>query len=90
VNEEKKVNGSARCPQCRTRMKLLKVKKYQGKLPLTLVGSGVFSCLSFVGTLVGIPLILGGIYMATVQDIVNCCPNCGYHFKVLVPKQDSA
>jgi len=90
VNEEKKVNGSARCPQCQTRMKFLQVKKYSGKLPLTLVGSGVFSCLSFVGTLVGIPLILGGIYMATVQEIVNCCPNCGYHFKVLVPKPDSA
>ena len=90
MNEAKKVNDSAGCPQCRTRMKLLQVKKYQGKLPLTLVGSGVLSCLFFVGALVGIPLILGGIYMASAQDIVKYCPNCGYHFKVLVPKPDSA
>ena len=89
MNETKQCNDSTDCPQCQTPMGLLQVKKYPLKLPLWLVCLGVLGCLFLAGALVGIPMILGGIYMATAQETVKCCPNCRYHFKVLLLTPDS-
>jgi hypothetical protein len=70
-------------------MEVLKIKKYPGRWPAVLVVAGVFCCLFFIGALVGIPMLLLGIYMATAEENVNRCPNCGHYYRVWMEGQAS-
>jgi hypothetical protein len=84
MNEEKKVKSSVDCRHCNSRMEVIKVKKYSGKWPLALVVTGVFCCLFFVGAIIGVPMLLLGIYLVTAEETISYCPNCGNYFKVLL------
>lgn len=78
----KETRDGAACHHCQTEMKLRKVKKYPGYWPAVIVVAGILCSLFLTGALVGIPLILIGIYMATAQETVRHCPGCGHYFKV--------
>ncbi|MFH1491277.1 MAG: LITAF-like zinc ribbon domain-containing protein [Pseudomonadota bacterium] len=80
---------TAACTHCNTRMELLHVKKYPGRWPAVLVMAGVFCCLFLIGALVGIPMLLLGIYMATAKETISRCPNCGHYFKVWMGEEGS-
>ena len=77
------------CTHCRTRMDVLHVKKYPERWPAILVVAGVFCCLFFIGAVVGIPMLLLGIYMATAKETISRCPKCGHYFKVWKRKEGS-
>jgi hypothetical protein len=79
--------GAIDCRHCRSPMEIIKTKKYPGRWPLVLVISGVFFTLFFIGALVGIPMLMLGIYMATAKKTISLCPNCGYFFKVWVKEE---
>ncbi|MBW1942814.1 MAG: LITAF-like zinc ribbon domain-containing protein [Deltaproteobacteria bacterium] len=81
---EEEIIDSVECRECHSRMELLRVKKHPGRWPLVLMISGVACCLFFVGALIGIPLLLLGIYTATAKETMRHCPNCGHYFKVWV------
>ncbi len=70
------------CRQCSTEMKLLKVKKYPGHWPAIVVAVGVLCSFLITGALIGIPMILVGIYMATARETIRYCPDCRHYFKV--------
>lgn len=70
------------CTQCRTRMDVLHVRKYPGRWPTVLMVAGAVSCVFFVGALVGVPVLLLGIYTATAKETISRCPKCGHYFKV--------
>jgi len=77
-----KIRDSVECSHCHNRMELLRIKKYTGRYPLVLVILGVFCSLFFFGALVGIPILLSGIYMAKARETISHCSNCGHYFKV--------
>ena len=85
-----KITDSVECRECHTQMELLRVKKHPGRWPPVLMISGVVCCLFFVGALIGIPMLLLGIYMATAKETMSHCPNCGHYFKVLIRDEGSA
>ena len=78
------------CRHCHADMELLTVKKYTGKWPYALVVTGVFCSLFVIGALVGIPLLLLGIYMLTAEQAISYCPSCGHYFKVWLLDEASA
>ena len=80
MNEESR--DTVACTHCQTRMELSHVKKYPGRWPAVLIAAGVFCCLFLIGALVGIPMLLLGIYMATAKETISRCPDCGHYFKV--------
>ena len=57
---------------------LEKERKYA--LPFVFTTTFLF----LIGALVGIPMLLLGIYMATTKETISRCPNCGHYFKVWV------
>lgn len=77
-----KIADSVACRECRAEMEILRIKRYPGRWPTVLIISGVVCSLFFVGAVIGIPLLLLGIYMATAKDTVSHCPNCGHYFKM--------
>ncbi|HUV49772.1 MAG TPA: LITAF-like zinc ribbon domain-containing protein [Anaerolineae bacterium] len=83
-----KTNYSVECRNCKTPMVILKIKQHSGKWPLMLIAAGVFCCLFVIGALIGIPMLLLGIYMATIKNTISYCPNCGYYFKVWMVKEN--
>ncbi|NVM22899.1 MAG: hypothetical protein HWN68_14090 [Desulfobacterales bacterium] len=82
MEAEEQIRNAVECRQCRSPMELFKTKKYHGRWPLALMASGVFCCLFFIGALVGIPMLLLGIYMATAKETISLCPKCGHYYKV--------
>lgn len=91
MQDHNRNTDTSTCIQCHTRMEMLKVKKYPGHWPAVLVAGGVLACLFFVGALVGIPMALLGIYLATAKETIRRCPNCGHYFKVWpAARQESA
>ncbi len=86
---EEDINGTASCLHCQTPMEQLKVKKYSGRWPAVLVVTGVLFCLFLIGALIGIPILLMGIYMATAQETISRCPNCGHYFRVWIQEEVS-
>lgn len=70
------------CPQCHTGMKLLEVKKYSGKWGYGLIVGGIFCCLFVIGSVLGIPMILAGLFMGRAREVISHCPNCEHYFKV--------
>ena len=89
MSEAEQVNDREVCPQCGARIELRQIKKYPGNMPLMLTGLGVLGILFFVGALVGIALILGGIYMLTARETVRYCPSCRYCYRKLAGRQDN-
>lgn len=79
-------NDGVACRHCRTPMELLKVKKFPGGWPILLIVAGVFCSLFFVGVIIGIPMMLLGIYMAMAGETINHCSNCGNYYRVLINK----
>ncbi|MBF0550617.1 MAG: LITAF-like zinc ribbon domain-containing protein [Deltaproteobacteria bacterium] len=77
------MGDSVDCRQCQTRMEVTQVKKYSGKWPYILIGLGVFCSLFLLGPIVGFPLLIAGIYMATAREQISYCPNCGYYFCIV-------
>ena len=77
------------CVNCRTRMERFIVRVYPGRWPTVLMVGGVFCCLFLIGALVGIPMLLLGIYMATARETISRCPNCGQYFRVWVEEAGS-
>ena len=70
------------CRQCGERMELLTVQKQAGKWPITFMVVGTACTLFIGGPLLGVPLILLGVYQYTAKQIINYCPSCGYHYRV--------
>lgn len=77
-----KIRDSVECRHCQSQMEVLKIKKHSGKWPYVLVVTGVLCSLFFTGILVGIPMLLLGIYMATAEETISHCPNCGHYFQL--------
>lgn len=71
-----------KCRQCGANMELLTAKKYTGNWPAGLMGIGVLCTLLIGGPLLGIPLLLLGVYQYTAKHTISYCSACGYHFKV--------
>ncbi|MBF0226378.1 MAG: hypothetical protein HQK76_13065 [Desulfobacterales bacterium] len=86
IDNLKKTN----CKQCQEEMDILKIKKYDGNTPLVLLIGGIFFLLFLGGPFLGIPMILGGIYMLTSKITISYCPNCGNYFKVLMIEKKSS
>lgn len=80
MDEETK--ASVVCRHCKNRMEPIRRKKYSKRLSAGLVLGGVLCCLFFIGALIGIPMLLAGIYMAVAEETVNYCSDCGYYYKV--------
>ncbi len=78
------------CHRCDSSMLLVKIKKYPGWWPHTLTGLGFFLSFLIVGPVVGIPLMLVGIYMLIGSQIVSICPVCGSYFKVMLFNPEQA
>lgn len=83
------IRDAAECIHCQTGMELLKIKKYSGRWPVALIIIGVFCSLFLIGALVGIPILLLGIYMATAKETISLCPNCGHFYKVWLKREES-
>ena len=64
-------------------MRRITLKRYSGKWTWWLLGGGVFCSLFLGGVLLGIPLLLAGIYRLTARWSINCCRDCGYHYEIL-------
>lgn len=72
------------CRHCGNRMLTARVRKYDGAWPWILIASGALFSLFIVGALVGIPVLLLGIYAATAREVVRHCDKCGYYYKALL------
>ncbi|MBF0529786.1 MAG: hypothetical protein HQK55_11065 [Deltaproteobacteria bacterium] len=78
------------CPQCNHAMAIHRNKKFSARWATTLIVVGALCCLFVVGAAVGLPLLLVGIYMATAEETIRLCSNCGYFFKVVADKRESS
>ena len=83
-------DNKAMCRHCDTKMLTLKINKHHGAWPWTLIGLGLlaFFFIHFGGPIIGLPMIILGIYLATSKEMVSMCPECGYHFQVMFAKKD--
>jgi len=75
-------DASVVCRHCKSPMEPIRRKKYSKRWAVGLVLGGVFCCLFFIGALVGIPMLLVGIYMAMAEETINHCSSCGYYYEV--------
>ncbi|HIJ58063.1 MAG TPA: hypothetical protein HPP41_00140 [Deltaproteobacteria bacterium] len=89
MNMAEKIRDAVDCRHCQSPMEIIKTKKYPGRWPLVVMVLGVFCSLFFFGALIGIPMLLLGIYMATAKEVISLCPNCGHYFKVWVKEEVS-
>lgn len=82
-------DNKALCRHCDTRMTLLTMNKFYGKWPWALLGLGLlaFFFIHFGGPIIGLPMILLGVYLVTAKHTISMCPECGYYFKVLTAKR---
>lgn len=87
VENEHINSSSVACAQCGEEMVGIKAKKFPGKLPYVILGLGFFFSLFVGGLLIGLPVVLGGVYMLMARDTLNLCRTCGYYFKVYSPEE---
>ncbi len=87
MGQEEMDSGSVECRHCKTPMEVVRTKKYPGKGSIALIAGGLFCSLFFLGILVGVPMLMAGIYMLTAQVTISHCPGCGYYYKVLAARQ---
>ena len=84
MNDFEETQGSpVECNQCDTPMLLVKIKKYPGAWPYVLIALGTLFTLFLIGPIIGVPMLLLGIYMVTYREVISLCPSCGAYFKVL-------
>ncbi len=77
--------GPIDCRHCGTKMHLQRIKKYPGSWPYVIGGLGLFFTLFMIGAVIGIPMLLIGIYMGMAQSTIRLCPECGYYYEVYKP-----
>lgn len=77
------VKGSMNCRQCGGEMEKTTVGKFPGNMPWVLMGLGFFLSIFIFGPLVGLLVLLAGIYMVTAKETVIRCEDCGYYYRVL-------
>jgi len=70
------------CRKCGENMELMTAKKHTGIRPVVLMIMGVFCIIFIGGALIGIPLLLLGVYQYTAKHTISYCSSCGYYFKV--------
>lgn len=87
MSQEEMDSGSVDCRHCKTPMEVVRTKKYPGKGSIALIAGGLFFSLFFLGILVGVPMLIVGIYMFTAKVTISHCPGCGYYYKVLEARQ---
>jgi len=75
------------CNQCDTPMDILRIRKYEGNWPYWVIAGGVLLSL-LGGFVIGVFVLLCGVYAASAREVVSCCPKCGYYFKAYLPDQD--
>ncbi len=84
MNDSEETKGSpVECTQCDTPMLLVKTRKYTGAWPYLLTSLGVIFTFFFIGPIIGVPMLLLGVYMVTYRELISLCPSCGAYFKVL-------
>jgi len=71
------------CKYCQDEMSLMTVKTFPGNWPLYMMIIGLLFSFFIVGPLVGIPLLLVGVYMFLSESMVHYCPTCGHFYKIL-------
>ncbi len=77
------------CQYCESQMKLTLIRKFPGFWPYVLICLGFVFTLFVVGAILGIPILLTGIYMLISRETISLCPGCGAYFQVLVLDDDS-
>lgn len=82
-------DNKAICRHCDTQMVLIRMNRYTGAWPWALIGLGVlaFFFIHFGGPIIGVPMMILGIYLLTAKHTISMCPECGYHFQVLIRKK---
>jgi len=75
-------DSAINCTHCGNEMTIAKVKKYTGSSPLFMLGLGLLSSLFLVGPIIGLPMILIGLYMVIAKETVKLCPSCGFYYRV--------
>lgn len=89
VEDEKKKRKSVICRHCGSKMDILTIKKHAGKWSYSLLAGGAFCFLFLGGPILGIPMVIGGIYMLTAEMTISYCPGCGHYFKVYLVDKES-
>jgi hypothetical protein len=75
-------SNAPNCQHCQDRMVVEEVRKHPGSWPKVLCGLGLLFSMFMVGPIVGIPMLLIGIYMYQAKETICLCPSCGYHYQV--------
>ncbi len=70
------------CIQCKTRIKTITVRKYNGSWPIVISVAGTLFFFLLGGFFLGIPVLILGIYLLTAKRTLNLCPECGYFYEV--------
>ena len=52
------------------------------------MAGGAFCFLFMGGPLLGIPMVIAGIYMVTAEMTISYCSECGHYFKVFLAEKD--
>ena len=86
TDQEEVELGAVECRHCKTPMEVVRARKYSKKTSIVLMAGGLFCSLFFIGALIGVPILVAGIYMFMAQDTISHCPGCGFYFKVLEAK----
>ncbi len=73
------------CPHCNGQM--VQITRTESSLPLQVLGVFVFLiglglCLTLIGAVIGIPLIIGAARMGNSKFPVMSCIRCGYFYKI--------
>ena len=88
MNAAKPKGPAVGCRHCDGTMEVLSVKKHSGKWPLILIVAGLFCFFFLGGPLLGVPMLLLGIYMYTAQVTISYCEQCGHYFRVWLKEKD--
>ena len=85
-DEYSEAGRSVDCRHCGAKMRLQRIKKHPGSWPYVLASLGLFFTFFIVGALIGIPMLLIGIYMSQSRITIRSCPECGSYYEVYVPE----
>lgn len=86
TNDSNGKGTPVRCRNCDAPMTLVRMRKHPGPWPYILMVLGIFFSLFIVGPLVGVPMLILGLYMALSSEVVSLCSDCGAYFKVMLVK----
>ena len=88
MEEERTIRKPVTCRHCGSEMEIMTVKKHSGKWPYVLLAGGAFCFLFLGGPILGIPMVISGIYMITAKMTISYCPDCGRYYKVYLIEKD--